>query len=217
MLFRSISDSEAVADESDGKDTDQEAPQEPRHRPVEKRSEGRRRRQRGTSKLGADITADNTDSAVAEGLQSTSAATLAAVDSDNGLDKNDSEALFATIPSAQTADSVSAGSEEAPAEVTAIATIEEVRPDSDHTDIELDMSGITAEGRAINDPRVDARPIGEITIQTAIGSVLGTEAFPDAPHYASTAPRAANDPRGARIDEPAATGEFMDENEAVDA
>ena len=212
-----MSTSGAVADESDGKDTDQEAPQEPRHRPAEKRSEGRRRRQRGASKLVADTTADDTDSAVAEGVQSTSAATLAAVDSDNGSDTNDVEALFATIPSAQTADAVSAGSEEAPAEVTKTATIEVVRPDSDHTDIELDMSGITAEGRAINDPRVDARPIGEITIQTAIGSVFGTEAFPNAPHYASTAARAANDPRGTRIDEPAATDEFNEENEAADA
>ena len=42
-----MSTSEAVADESNGKGTDQEASQEPRHRPAEKRSEGRRRRQRG--------------------------------------------------------------------------------------------------------------------------------------------------------------------------
>ncbi len=212
-----MSTSEAVADESNGKGTDQEAPQEPRHRPAEKRSEGRRRRQRGASKLAADTTADNADSTVAEGVQSTSAATLAAVDSDNGSDTNDAETLFATIPSAQTADAVSAGSEEAPAEVTETATIGEVRPDSDHTDIELDISGITADGRAINDPRVYARPIGEITIQTDIGSVFGTEAFPNAPHYASTAARAANDPRGTRIDEPAATDEFNEENEAADA
>ena len=54
-------------------------------------------------------------------------------------------------------------------------------------------------------------------MQTAIGSVFGAEAFPDAPHFASAAPRAANDPRGPRIDEPAANDELIEENEAADA
>ena len=97
------------------------------------------------------------------------------------------------------------------------AETEAVQADSDHAENERDMSGITADGRAINDPRVDARPVGKITVQTAIGSVFGAEAFPDAPHFASAAPRAANDPRGPRIDEPAANDELIEENEAADA
>ena len=112
---------------------------------------------------------------------------------------------------------MSAGSEEAPAEVTETAEIEEVPFDSSQPAIQRNTTGITADGRAVNDPRVDARPIGEITVQTAVSSVFDTEAFPDAPHYASDAPRATNDPRGPRIDEPAANDELIEENEAADA
>ena len=210
-----VNDSEATPEEADEADTDQNASQEPRHRPSEKRSEGRRRRRRGPKPV-ADLT-ENTESTAAEGVQLTSAATLASVDIDNASDTNDAETLFATIPSAQTVDLVSAGSEETPAEVTETAVIEEVQSDSDQRAIERNMSGITADGRAVNDPRVDARPIGEITVQTAVGSVFGTETFPDAPHYASAAPRASNDPRGPRIDEPAANDELIEQNEAADA
>ena len=212
---QAVSDSEIVAEETDGADTEQDAAQEPRHRPAEKRSEGRRRRRRGPKPVG-DATG-NTEPQAAEGVQSASAATLAAVDSDSGSDTNDEEALFATIPSAQTTDAPSAESGEEPADVNEAAETEAVQADSDHAENERDMSGITADGRAINDPRVDARPVGKITVQTAIGSVFGAEAFPDAPHFASAAPRAANDPRGPRIDEPAANDELIEENEAADA
>jgi ribonuclease E len=210
-----VNDSEATPEEADGTDSDQNASQEPRHRPSEKRSEGRRRRRRGP-KPAADLT-ENNESSATESVQPTSAATLASVDSDNVSDTNDAEALFATIPSAQTADAPSAGSEEAPTAVTETAEIEEVQFDSAQPAIERNTTGITADGRAVNDPRVDARPIGEITVQTDVSSVFGTEDFPDAPHYASDAPRAANDPRGPRIDEPAANDELIEENEAADA
>ena len=210
-----VSDSETAAEEIDGAATEEDAEQEPRHRPAEKRSEGRRRRRRG-SKPVADATG-NTESAEAEGVQSASAAALAAVDSDSGADTNDEEALFATIPSAQTTGIPSAESGAEPAEVNDTAENEAVQADSDHAENERDMSGITAEGRAINDPRVDARSVGKIKVQTAIGSVFGAEAFPDAPHFASSAPRAANDPRGPRIDEPVANDQLIEENEAADA
>ena len=71
---------------------------------------------------------------------------------------------------------------EEPAEVNEATETEAVQADSDHAENERDLSGITAEGRAINDPRVDARPVGKIKVQTAIASVFGAEAFPDAPH-----------------------------------
>ena len=97
-----VSDSETAAEDTDGADTEQHASQEPRHRPAEKRSEGRRRRRRGPKPV--PDTTGNTEPTAVEGVQSTSAATLAAVDSDNGSDASDEEALFATIPSAQTTD-----------------------------------------------------------------------------------------------------------------
>ena len=210
-----VSDSEAAAEDTDGADTEQDASQEPRHRPAEKRSEGRRRRRRGPKP--APDTAGNTQPTAVEGVQSTSAATLADVDSDNGSDASAEEALFATIPSAQTTDASTAESGEEPPEVNETVEIEAVNTGSNQAKNQHDMSGITAEGRAINDPRIDARPVGKIKVQTAIGSVFGAEAFPDAQHFASAAPRAANDPRGPRIDEPAANDELIEENEAADA
>ena len=212
---QAVSDSEIVAEETDGADTEQDASQEPRHRPAEKRSEGRRRRRRGPKPV--PDTAGNTEPTAVEGVQSTSAATLAAVDSDNGSDASGEEALFATIPSAQTTDASTAESGEEPAEVNETVEIEAVNTGSNQAKNQHDMSGITAEGRAINDPRVNARPVGKIKVQTAIGSVFGAEAFPAAQHFASAAPRAANDPRGPRIDEPAANDELIEENEAADA
>ena len=210
-----VSDSETAAEDTDGADTEQDASQEPRHRPAEKRSEGRRRRRRGPKPV--PDTTGNTEPTAVEGVKSTSAASLAAVDSDNGSDASDEEALFATIPSAQTTDASTAESVEEPAEVNETAETEAFNTGSNQAKNQRDMSGITAEGRAINDPRVDARPVGKIKVQTAIGSVFGAEAFPDAQHFASAAPRAANDPRGPRIDEPAANDELIEENEAADA
>ena len=67
-----VSDSETAAEETDAADTEQDDAQEPRHRPAEKRSEGRRRRRRGPKPV-ADATA-NTESKAAEGVQSASAA-----------------------------------------------------------------------------------------------------------------------------------------------
>ena len=210
-----VSDNEKAAEETDAADTDQDASQEPRHRPAEKRAEERRRRRRGPKPV-ADATG-NMEPTAAEGVPSTSAAALAAVDSESGSDRDDEEELFATIPSAQTADAVSGESEAVPAEVNETAENQTIQADANHTEIGRDMSGTTAEGRAINDPRIDARPIGDIKIQTVIGSMFGAERFPDAPHYASSAPRAGNDPRGPRIDEPAANDELIEENEAADA
>ena len=210
-----VSDNETAAEETDAADTDQDSTQEPRHRPAEKRSEERRRRRRGPKPV-FDATG-NMESTADQVVPSISATALAAFDGDSISDRNNEEELFATIPSAQTADGVSAESEAVRAEVNETAENLAIQAHANHTEIERDMSGITAEGRAINDPRVDARPIGDIKIQTAIGSMFGAEPFLDAPHYASVAPRAANDPRGPRIDEPATNDELMEENEAVDA
>ena len=43
-------------------------------------------------------------------------------------------------------------------------------------------AGITPSGRAVNDPRVASKPVGDIDVQTAIGAVFGVESFPDAIH-----------------------------------
>jgi ribonuclease E len=208
-------DNEAVNEETEAADADQEAAQEPRHRPAEKRSEGRRRRRRGPKPV-ADAATEN-ESTTSEKAQVQSAADLASVASDTATDGDDAEALFATIPSAQTAEVEHGSSEDSPSEVANLSGVEEAQSESDDASIASDTAGITADGRAINDPRVDARPIEEITVHTAIGSVFGTGVFPDAPHYASEVPRAANDPRGPRFEEPAANDELISENEVADA
>jgi ribonuclease E len=206
-----VLDSDTSADETNDADAEQETSQEPRHRPTEKRSEGRRRRRRGP-RPSADAVAES-EATPAEGVQSTSAAELASVDASTNTE--DTDTLFETIPSAQTAETESSVSEDAPTQVAEASDSEQVQREVDSTSI--DTSGITADGRAINDPRVDARPIGDVAVKTAIGSVFGTEAFPDAPHFASEAPRAANDPRGPIIDEPAANDELIEENEVAGA
>jgi len=206
-----VLDGDTSADETNDADAEQETSQEPRHRPTEKRSEGRRRRRRGP-KPAADAVAESEATPTA-GVQSTSAAELASVDASTNTE--DTDTLFATIPSAQTAETESSVSEDAPTQVAEASDSEQAQREVDSTSI--DRSGITADGRAINDPRVDARPIGDVAVKTAIGRVFGAEAFPDAPHFASKAPRAANDPRGPIIDEPAANDELIEENEVAGA
>ena len=78
------------------------------------------------------------------------------------------------------------------------------------------LFGVSASGQSFSiSPRFLHGPGSQM--QTAIGSVFGTEAFPDATHFANAAPRAANDPRGPRTDEPVVNDELIEENQAVDA
>ena len=70
-----------------------------------------------------------------------------------------------------------------------------------------DASGLSADGRAVNDPRVAPSPVGDVHIETA-RMVL----FAEAPAPAVTAPdrnvaRASNDPRGPRDGHSAGPGE----------
>ena len=57
-------------------------------------------------------------------------------------------------------------------------------------------TGINEEGRAINDPRVEARPVASVEISTAQGALFKDEVAPAAEHSGRAAPRASNDPRG---------------------
>jgi len=58
--------------------------------------------------------------------------------------------------------------------------------------------GITAGGRAINDPRVDARPVGVVEIITSYKPLFSENAAPPVTPIVSNVPRASNDPRGPR-------------------
>jgi len=56
--------------------------------------------------------------------------------------------------------------------------------------------GLTASGRAGNDPRVDAKPVSEVNITTEHISLFSDSVAPAALASGKSAPRSANDPRG---------------------
>ena len=200
---------------------------EPRHRPADKRSEGRRRRRRGPKTDTATTEQTASDTSSDEAAAAISAETLeAAAGNDAAGSKDDSAEIFATIQSA----SVTEVSEDAQSMEPATAAVAsesiDIDPSSDISDPEIadsqttseaaDLSGITEDGRAINDPRVDAKPITEIRVETAKRALFSSEAFPDAMKIANNPERAANDPRGPRATE-AAEGSDSEENNAQEA
>jgi ribonuclease E len=69
-------------------------------------------------------------------------------------------------------------------------------------------TGITAEGRAINDPRVAPKPVSEVEIRSERGSLFAAEQAPALTPIDRNVPRASNDPRGPKA---------VDDNSATDA
>jgi ribonuclease E len=146
----------------------------------------------------------------------------------NGVaeDADNSAEIFATVKSA----SVSETSEGADLDTPMASSVESATEtvdnsldqiDSGSADVEipavtLDLSGITEDGRAINDPRVDAKPVTEINVETAKRALFNAEAFPDAVQIANSPERAANDPRGPRAND-AAEDVDSDENNVQEA
>ena len=58
------------------------------------------------------------------------------------------------------------------------------------------QDGITADGRAVNDPRVAPKPVGEVAVSTNSFALFSDAVAPAASHSGRTAARASNDPRG---------------------
>jgi ribonuclease E len=75
-----------------------------------------------------------------------------------------------------------------PEPVTAVQ--EEVLVEPTSTD------GITADGRACNDPRIEARPVGVVEITTTHPTLFGDSVAPPVAPSGHIAARASNDPRG---------------------
>ena len=118
--------------------------------------------------------------------------------------KDDSAEIFATIQSASVTE-ISEDAQSMEAATAAVASESSnidsrldisnpVIADSQTTPESADLSGMTEDGRAINDPRVDAKPITEIRVETAKRALFSSEAFPDAMKIANNPERAANDP-----------------------
>ena len=60
--------------------------------------------------------------------------------------------------------------------------------------------GLTTDGRACNDPRVESKPIREINIETSHTPLFGASVAPSAQGSETNVPRAENDPRGPKND-----------------
>jgi ribonuclease E len=60
--------------------------------------------------------------------------------------------------------------------------------------------GITSEGRATNDPRVESRPVGEMEIATTHTPLFGEVVAPPAQPSGRSVARSSNDPRGPKTD-----------------
>ncbi len=58
--------------------------------------------------------------------------------------------------------------------------------------------GITEEGRATNDPRVDAKPVAQLNIETGHPTLFGDTVAPAVVPSGKKPPRSSNDPRGNR-------------------
>jgi ribonuclease E len=61
---------------------------------------------------------------------------------------------------------------------------------------ELDQSGLTDSGRAVNDPRVEPKPIGEVSVETLRQALFLEQEAPPVSIVSRDIPRASNDPRG---------------------
>jgi ribonuclease E len=119
------------------------------------------------------------------------------------------EALEAARSSVERAISNSAGEtqKEAPAATAAEAVPEpEAAPEPEPEPDQAPSAGITEEGRATNDPRVQSKPVTELQIQTAHRPLFSDNVAPPVTQSGIKPPRAANDPRGASAGtEPAET------------
>ena len=62
--------------------------------------------------------------------------------------------------------------------------------------VEADTSGLTADGRAVNDPRILPKPVTDTVVQTELTELFAAPEAPPVSVVAQNIPRASNDPRG---------------------
>ena len=202
-----------------------------RHRPSDKRSEGRRRRQRGPKLATPEDTASADVAEVRNEAVETEAPAEAAA---NAVAEAPSQALGSVTDQidllGEAANSVSeteVPSEVAPTEdaqstaeiaepvspeptpqpveaasepqtvagATAEVKSEEVAEAAQSVQ-EIDRSGVTPAGRAVNDPRVEPRPIGDVNVETLRQALFLEQEAPPVSIVSRDIPRASNDPRG---------------------
>ena len=203
-----------------------------RHRPSDKRSEGRRRRQRGPKLATPEDTASADVAEVRNEAVETEAPAEAAA---NAVAEAPSQALGSVtdqidllgeaannvseteVPSevaptedaqstAEIAETVSPEPTPQPVEAaseppTIAGASAEVKPEEVASEAaqsmqEIDRSGVTPAGRAVNDPRVEPRPIGDVNVETLRQALFLEQEAPPVSIVSRDIPRASNDPRG---------------------
>lgn len=196
--------------DAEGAEQAESADVEPRHRPAEKRTEGRRRRRRGPK---ADTVSTSNESP-AETIAASSLV-AATAEAESPTADQTTETLFANVPSAKTSQSAAATrSTEAKTDVANDGN--SGVPEAKTPDLTADLSGVTESGRAINDPRVEAKPVTSVLVETATRALFNVAAQPDAVQIANNPERAANDPRGPRESD-ATVDEVSEENNVQEA
>jgi ribonuclease E len=107
-------------------------------------------------------------------------------------------AALATMSAAPDAAEVQAGLEKAPATPESASTVSAAT--------EVNAHGLTADGRAVNDPRVAPAPVRDVHIETGRITLFSESEAPAVAASERNVPRASNDPRGPREDAQSADG-----------
>jgi len=211
---------EATTD-SDGPDSDDtsESQDSARHRPADKRNEGRRRRRRGPKPvevaqeapeaestadganpaevMNSDPVATETDTALKEDAPVSDAPEevnepMAVADHESEAESTESPEVMDAAPTVtETSEpetivtpAQSVAVKVQPAPVEAVETVV------------TDRSGLTETGRAVNDPRVEPKPVGDVNVMTLREALFREQQAPPVSVVDRNVPRASNDPRG---------------------
>ncbi len=91
------------------------------------------------------------------------------------------------------------------AELATTSTVTTAKPTTStepaETNTETSTDGLSADGRACNDPRLDARPVEQLEISTAHMTLFSDTISPPAKPSDRVVPRSSNDPRGPRSED----------------
>jgi ribonuclease E len=198
-----------------------------RRRPSDKRNEGRRRRQRQPVEVEAAAPAPDSEApapvaaeaSADQGIapEAPAAAPVAVASSEalsaafaepeeaEGGESIESAALTeATSVEPEVATKASDGElEEAPAEVSdelsAAPIAEPTEPPLEEAPVvEPEALGLTDDGRAVNDPRISPKPVTDTAVSTEQAELFALPTASPVAVVKQDAPRASNDPRGAR-------------------
>ncbi|MEQ9396879.1 ribonuclease E [Haliea sp.] len=142
-----------------------------------------------TADTGADTS--GADASPAEAVEGAKTEVVAKVEPE----AESAEPLAEATPEPETA---KADVEPAAAEEAEVEPAPETTPVAPSAPAASKPAGITADGRAANDPRIAPRPPGRVEITTVHPTLFREEQYPPVQGGGGNAPRASNDPRGQR-------------------